>query len=294
MRTSSRAAAIGLEGLSGRSFGPFTVEASTDRVAAFVAATGEDPRRWSRSAPPFFANVALFAAAPAFLEDLTVKPFTRSLIHSEQHFAWSRSLRVGEIVAVSGTVSSVRVRGPLNLVTFDVVATGDSGLWLSGSSIFLLAAEAAGSSDDRLEPPVGERPPFGGDPAPAEFPGPGEPLPHYRCGASRADLVRYAGACGDWNPIHWDHDSARAAGLSGTIVHGLLMAAWMANSVCRLVPGEDPLREARVRFRNPLRPAVAAVVTGEVATDDGHSPVIDLTLESGGDRLATGRIRVTP
>jgi acyl dehydratase len=107
-------------------------------------------------------------------------------------------------------------------------------------------------------------------------------------------LVRYAGACGDWNPIHWDHDSARAAGLSGTIVHGLLMAAWMANSVCRLVLGDDPLREARVRFRNPLRPGVAAVVTGEVATDDGHSPVIDLALESGGDRLASGRIRVTP
>ena len=106
--------------------------------------------------------------------------------------------------------------------------------------------------------------------------------------------MRYAGASGDWNPIHWDHQSARDAGLAGTIVHGLLMAAWMGNAVSRLVSGDDPLRQARVRFRNPLRPSMPAVVTGEAVPDDGSGPLIDLVLEAEGERLATGRIRVTP
>lgn len=277
----------------GRTYGPYTVEATADRVGAFTAAVGDDHRRWLRHAPPFFANVALFAAAPALLADETVVPYTRSLIHSEQSYAWSRPLRVGETVAVSGSVASVRTRGPRNFVSFDLTATADAGPWLGASSIFLLSAEAAGSAEEQAEPAVAERPPFGGDPVPEELPSPGETVPAFRCGASRADLVRYAGASGDWNPIHWDHESARAAGLAGTIVHGLLMAAWMGNAVTRLVSGDDPLREARIRFRSPLRPAMAAVITGEVAPDDGLSPQIDLALESSGERLATGRIRVT-
>ncbi|MBI5158312.1 MAG: hypothetical protein HZA58_09950 [Acidimicrobiia bacterium] len=283
-----------LEALAGRRYGPYTVEASSDRVAAFTAAVGDDGRRWLKHTPPFFANVALFAAAPAFLDDRDVVPFTRSLIHSEQHYAWSRPLRIGETVAVSGSVVAVRARGSLNFVTFDLIATADAGPWLTASSIFLLSAQAAGSAEEQPEPAAALRPPFGGDPVPEEMPAPGETVPVFRCGASRADLVRYAGASGDWNPIHWDHESARAAGLSGTIVHGLLMAAWMGNAVTRLVPGDGPLREARIRFRNPLRPTAAAVVTGEVAPDDGLSPQIDLVLESAGERLATGRIRVTP
>jgi acyl dehydratase len=283
-----------LEALVGRRYGPYTVEASSDRVAAFTAAVGDDGRRWLKYVPPFFANVALFAAAPSFLADDAVVPFTRSLIHSEQHYAWSRPLRIGETVAVSGSVATVRARGPLNFVTFDLIATADDGPWLTASSIFLLSAEAAGSAEDQPEPAVALRPPFGGDPVPEDLPAPGEAVPEFRCGASRADLVRYAGASGDWNPIHWDHESARAAGLPGTIVHGLLMAAWMGHTVTRFVRGEGPLREARIRFRNPLRPASAAVVTGVVAPDDGLSPQIDLVLESAGERLATGRIRVTP
>ncbi|HLE38504.1 MAG TPA: MaoC/PaaZ C-terminal domain-containing protein [Acidimicrobiia bacterium] len=283
----------GLDDLTGSSYGPFVVEVSADRVTAFAAAIGDDPHRWLRFAPPLFANAALFAAAPAFLEDPAVAELTRSLIHSEQQYTWSRPLEVGEVVAVAGTVASVRARGALNLVTFEVEVHSAAGPWLTGSSLFLMAAEAAASGADEPEPPVALRPLFAGGGTAAELPESGGSLPPYPCGASRADLVRYAAASRDWNPIHWDHDSARGAGLPGTIVHGLLMAAWMANAVCRLVPGGDPLREMRVRFRNPLRPAVAAEVTGTVVSAGGRGAEVDLILATGDERLATGRIRVT-
>jgi len=80
--------------------------------------------------------------------------------------------------------------------------------------------------------------------------------------------VRYAGATRDWNPIHWDHDAAVSAGLPGIIAHGLLMAAWVAQAAGRVRPGPSPLASLRLRFRQPLRPAVQAEVTAEVKAAD--------------------------
>lgn len=277
-----------LDDLQGRRYGPVPLAVAEHRVADFVAATGGDPDRWVEHAPPAFANVALFTAAPGFLTDPVVVPFTRSLIHSTQEYHWLRALGVGETLEVSGRVAAVRARGPLQFVTFELDATGDRGPWLTGSSLFLLSAEAAGEAAEEKEPPATVGVPGAADPA-GGLPGPGDPLPSYPCGASRLDLVRYAAASGDWNPIHWDHDSARAAGLPGVIVHGLLMAAWMAEAVIRLTTGPDPLRHLEVRFRNPLRPAVPAVVGGVVGDD-----AVEVTLSGAGERLVTGRIRVTP
>ena len=279
-----------LEDLQGRSYGPVRLDASPQRVADFVVATRGVLARWGEYAPPMLANAALFTAAPQFLADPVVVPHTRSLIHSTQSYAWSRSLRVGEALQVSGRVAAVRARGSLHFVTFELDATGDDGPWLTGSSLFLLSAEAAAESADQPEPPATVGPAFGGLTPTTGLPESGESLPPYQCGASRLDLVRYAAATGDWNPIHWDHDSARAAGLPGTIVHGLLMAAWMADAVIRFTSDPDPVRTLEVRFRSPLRPAVSAVVEGTMGSDPG---VCDLSLSAGGERLVTGRIQVT-
>ncbi len=280
-----------LDGLQGREYGPVALAVAPDRVHAFAAATGDDPARWERHAPPLFANAALFTAAPRFLADPEVAPFTRSLIHSTQEYTWMRPLPVGETIAVTGRVEAVRARGALHFVTFSVAAGSDSAPWVTGSALFLLSADAAAAAPDEPEPAVALRPPVDGPATTGALPVDGAPLPEYRCGASRSDLVRYAAATGDWNPIHWDHESARGAGLPGTIVHGLLMAAWMANAVSRLTTGPDPLRALEVRFRNPLRPGVPAVVTGSAGAEPGW---FDLALSASAEKLVTGRIRVTP
>jgi acyl dehydratase len=282
-----------LEDLVGRTYGPFTLEAGADRVAEFADVTGDDPGRWQEHAPPLFANAALFAVAPAFLDDPTVVPFTTSLIHTEQVFRWRRALGVGERLRVSGTVAGVRARGALNLVTFRLSAGSGAGDWLEGEAVFLMSDVAAAEAADVAEPAVGERPAVD-PPAPkTALPGEGEPIAALRCGASRLDLVRYAGVTRDWNPIHWDHESARAAGLPGITVHGLLMAAWLGRGAGRYASGPDAISSMTLRFRKPLRPGDGATVIGNVAAVTPDGADLELILESGGDRLVTGRARVT-
>lgn len=278
-----------LVGLVGTTFGPFPVTVTGESVAEFAAATGDDPQRWSRTAPPMYANAALFSAAPAFLESEEVVPFTKSLIHTDQAFAWRRPLAVGETLAVSGTVEAVRARNELNLVSFSSVAASDFGPWLEGSSVFLMSDAAAGESVESVEPDVAERPPVDPPSGPLPLPDSGTAIDPVRCGASRADLARYAEASGDRNPIHLDHDAARAAGLEGVIVHGLLMAAWLGRAVTRY----GSPTAMRFRFRNPLRPAVPALITGSVRDVDAAAADLDLVLAAGEQQLVTARASVT-
>ncbi len=105
--------------------------------------------------------------------------------------------------------------------------------------------------------------------------------------ASRADLVRYAGASRDWNPIHWDHDSATAAGLPGVVVHGLLQSAWLTIEAGAMVEGDRPFPSARFRYRAPLRPAVTVRVTAS----SGDGGRIDAALVSEGAEYVTGVFR---
>ena len=74
------------------------------------------------------------------------------------------------------------------------------------------------------------------------LPAVGSPLPPLAKSASRGDLLRYAAATGDWNPIHWDHEAAVSAGLPGIVAHGLLMAAWVVQAAARHAHGDMPLR----------------------------------------------------
>lgn len=265
--------------LDGRDYPPGPLTATPERVAAFVAATGDAPDRWTTHAPPCFASAGLFVVAPALLADAA----GLSIVHSDQVFRWHRGLEVGETVEVAGRVAGVRSRGSLSFVTFEA-SMGD---WAESVSTFLLAEGSASSGNvvEESEPDVLERSSSdtAGDAGPLT-----DDVPPLRKSASRADLVAYAAASGDLNPIHWDHASAVAAGLPGVIAHGLLMAAWAAQAVTRHTPGEHPLSELTLRFRNALRPARAVEVH---ATPEGTGAKIEITAD--GDRLVTGSARVT-
>jgi acyl dehydratase len=235
-----------------RSFGPHPFRVCIENVADFVDATGDDPGRWAEAAPPGFMAAALFVVASDLLRQLA----DRSVIHGEQTFTWHRPLAVESQLQVTGVVSRVRERGGVDFVNFEVVVSGADDVVAEASSLFLVSAIDAGTAAE-------ERP----EPGPEDdgSPGPG------RKSASRADLVRYAAATRDWNPIHWDHGAAVAAGLPGVVAHGLLQAAWVFVAASRLRPGDAPLRSARVRFRNPLLPATPVSVQVE---EDGDTAVV--------------------
>lgn len=265
-----------LAGLGGRTYGPFHLRTSVEKVEEFVVATGDDPERWQFFTPPAFAAVALFKSAPSFFEDPDVGEAATTLVHVDQTFRWLEPLPQEIDVRVTGTVESVRHRGEMFFVTFTTRTADDDGtIYTEALSTFLMSQGAL--PKERVvvedEPAWDVR---GNSEAPTAVlrPPVGEQLPPLEKSASRADLVRYAGATRDWNPIHWDHDAAVAAGLPGIIGHGLLMAAWVAQAAGRVADGPRPLQQLRLRFRRPLRPGVQAVVAGVMKTDSDLALVI--------------------
>ncbi len=274
--------------LEGSSYGPITGRIAAEKVGEYIAATGDDPERWSRVAPPSYAGALLFMAAPVFIHAPEVGAHTKVLVHSDQRFRWHQPLLIGTDIAVTGHVNRVRERGGLNFVTFDVAVDAAAGdRLLDSTSTFLMGSEAAAEpGPDQGEPPVDTG--SVGCRFVAAAPESGSSLPSYELGASRLDLVHYAAASGDFNPIHFDHDAARAAGLDGVVVHGLLMAAWLARLAATTASGSAPLVEMKLRFRQALRPAVTAVASGLVKeiTDAGEIR-LDMGLSTGGSDLVT-------
>lgn len=277
-----------LDGLTGKVYGPVRVDIQHGHVGAYVDATGDDRDRWQTTAPPSFASALLFAVAPLFLSDPVVSAEVRSVLHGEQTYQWHEPLTVGRTIEVVGAVSRVRIRSGAAFITFDLTVT-DGATLVEGTSLFVASGEAAVAGEDAGEPAVDVRGP-NDTVTPLELPSSG-PLAPLAKSASRADLVRYAGASHDWNPIHWDHASAVDAGLEGVIVHGLLSAAWITQAGGRYGRGDRPLERARFRFRSPLRPAVAVKATGEVVDqEDGR---LRLALESDADTHVSAEVTVT-
>ena len=80
----------------------------------------------------------------------------------------------------------------------------------------------------------------------------GTELPPLTVTLRREDLVRYAGASGDFNPIHWSDRMAAALGLPGVIAHGMLTMASAARVVTDWLDDPADLVEYGVRFTKPV------------------------------------------
>ncbi|MCZ2859385.1 MaoC family dehydratase [Blastococcus sp. VKM Ac-2987] len=119
----------------------------------------------------------------------------------------------------------------------------------------------------------------------------GTELPDRTFPVTRADLVRYAGASKDFNPIHWSDRVATAVGLPGVIAHGMLTMALAARAVTEWTGDPAALVEYQVRFGRPVvvpddDAGAEVVVRGRVASvgDDGRAR-IDLTVTSSGEKV---------
>ncbi|MEH0927881.1 MaoC family dehydratase [Micromonospora sp. CPCC 205558] len=83
---------------------------------------------------------------------------------------------------------------------------------------------------------------------------------------TRADLVRYAGASGDFNPIHWSDRVATKVGLPGVIAHGMFTMALVGRAVTEWAGSLDAVVEYGVRFTRPV-----------VVPDDDQGTEIEVT-----------------
>lgn len=80
----------------------------------------------------------------------------------------------------------------------------------------------------------------------------GDQLPELNVTFTRADLVRYAGASGDFNIIHWNERTALAVGLPGVIAHGMLTMGQAINVVTSWTQDPTSVVDYQVRFTRPV------------------------------------------
>jgi acyl dehydratase len=113
----------------------------------------------------------------------------------------------------------------------------------------------------------------------------GEQIPQLRVTPDKYLTVRYAGASGDFNPIHIDEEFARAVGLPGRILHGLWTMAQVARAQSEAAGGPQHLKRLSVQFRGMGVPEQEVVVSGTVREiADGHA-VIDTHAEQAGNQI---------
>ena len=98
----------------------------------------------------------------------------------------------------------------------------------------------------------------------------GDALPALTLQIPRAQLVRYAGASGDFNPIHWNERVATTVGLPGVIVHGMLTMALAGRIVTDWVVDPAAVTELGVRFTRPV-----------LVPDDDAGATLELTAVIG-------------
>jgi acyl dehydratase len=107
----------------------------------------------------------------------------------------------------------------------------------------------------------------------------GTELPALTVTFRREDLIRYAGAGGDFNPIHWSDRMAAALGLPGVIAHGMLTMASAARVVTDWLDDPADLVEYGVRFTKPI-----------VVPDDDKG--VTVTFSAKVDKVADGQAEI--
>jgi acyl dehydratase len=111
---------------------------------------------------------------------------------------------------------------------------------------------------------------------------PGTELPPLSITLRREELVRYAGASGDFNPIHYNDRLAVALGLPGVIAHGMLTMAQAARVVTDWLDDPTDLLEYGVRFTNPV-----------VVPDDDKGTTVTFSAKVGKVSDGTAEIDIT-
>lgn len=247
----------------------FAVEAG--KIAAFARAVGAPA---SDRAPPTFTMAAGAGMVEHLVGHVLRLDATRT-VHGEQAYQYLAPIRAGMTLACRAQALSDIVKpgraGDMRVVTlaasYGDAATGE----ICVRETMTILEKAAPAAASNPTPPGGRQAP--------DLPlGAGDPLIATLGPVTRTDLVRYAGASGDFNPLHHDPDFARAAGLPDVMAHGMYSAGLVASQVERWF-GAGSMARFAVRFRAPVWLGASLALSGH-QTEAGR---LDLTLRQGGD-----------
>ena len=113
----------------------------------------------------------------------------------------------------------------------------------------------------------------------------GAQIPEVRVTPDKYLTARYAGASGDFNPIHIDEDFAKAVGLPGRILHGLWTMAQVARAQTEAAGGPEHLKRLSVQFRGMGVPEQEVLVSGTVREASEGRVIVDTVAEQAGKQI---------
>lgn len=256
----------------------FKVEA--DRIKAYAAATNDPiPAHTSGElAPPVFAVVPIWDAMGASVMSVTPPEVMLNALHGEQDMFLRQPIRPGMVLRSRAAPVGVHVKASGTAVVTRTETRDEQGGLVNEqymTSFFRNASEgeSAGETAPVHQFPEAAR---GNDPTAVV--------------TQRFDddqTFRYRDASGDYVPIHFDEDIAKAIGLPGIIIHGLCTMAFTSWGAISELAGGDPTRLQRlaVRFSKPLFPGQEITTrfyaTGSSYAYETTNPDGDLVIKDG-------------
>lgn len=106
----------------------------------------------------------------------------------------------------------------------------------------------------------------------------GSELPEFVTTITKTDIVRYAGAGGDFNPIHHDDELAKSLGLPSVFSMGLLQGGILTNVLTKWAP-ENSIKKYKIRFINPVWPGDTITCRGVISSIEKETGSTILTID---------------
>lgn len=296
----------------GRQWPAHSYEVGREKIREYAAAVGID-LPWHREhgaarergyravvAPSTFAAVYAGPAVASVMFDPTVGIFDPELglagyrfVQRTQEFEWGAPVCSGDTISTVATLLEAGNRNGIEYRIFGSTSTNDTGdVVVRGRYEGVVPTMERGTRAPTQTPQRTLRTGVRGDIHPSKE---GQHLTPLCVEPDRTTPVRYAGASGDFTPIHLDAAFAKAAGLPDVILHGLYTFALLARGVCEPLGG-DPrtLRLLAARFRRPAMTGSELSVHAAVASvrSDGREFACEV-LQGGRAVLDQGRAVVS-
>lgn len=233
-------------------------EASGELIRKFVDAIGDgcplyrDPKAAQSAghpgviAPPTFLNLIPYAR-PAInpVDDPELRVNQTRGVHGEHRIQQHRPVYAGERVVMETVIADIRRAGPHEILEMHSETNTTDGDLLSTITHTVLVrgerpAASAGTAGSRQFPVANG----------AAAPPSGLPAQTYE--VTMLDLLRYSGATGEYGPTHWSERGARAAGLPGTIAHGMFLMTKAAQALGSWISDPARITDFAVRFSAPF------------------------------------------
>jgi acyl dehydratase len=275
-------------------------EVGREKVREYAAAIGEttpihfDPEAAADAgyagvvAPPMFCAVYCAPAMARVAFDPALGIDRARLVHGEQTFVWSEPVCAGDIITTAAEVVRVYAKGSNAFYEFASVSTNQRGEeTVRGRYTGIVRDGAAAVGDTAPASASGAHADAGsGGGSPPHGLSAGDALPVFRVTPDKYLPYRYAGASGDFTPIHIDAEFARSVGLPGIILHGFYTMAIVARAQIG-AGGGDPrgLRRLSVRFQGVGVPETEIEVSGRVREISDRSATIEIRALQAGEEI---------